>query len=123
MQLVMTTGSHHYQVYWTGEGPDRWLEEFPLAWLIADQRWIPREAALIMPPHLKQKTVVWNGVCIRCHSTHSQPRIELASQKADTSAVDLGIACEACHGPGEAHVKANQNPLQRYGRHLAGEAR
>lgn len=121
MQLVMTTGSHHYQVYWTGEGEDRSLIEFPLAWLIDDQRWVPREAALVMPPHLKQQAVLWNGVCIRCHSTHSQPRIELGSQLADTSATELGISCEACHGPAEAHIRANQNPARRYGQHLASE--
>lgn len=119
-QLVMTTGSHHYQVYWTGEGPDRWLTEFPLAWLKENKRWIPREAALIMPPHLKQHSVIWNGICIRCHSTHSEPRVSMESQQAETTAVDLGIACEACHGPGAAHVQANQDPLRRYQKHFAG---
>lgn len=122
VQLVMTTGSHHYQVYWTGEGPDRRLTEFPLAWLKERSRWIPREAALIMPPQLKQRAVVWNGVCIRCHSTHSQPRVtpQLTSELVDTSSTDLGIACEACHGPGAAHVRANQDPLRRYAKHFAG---
>lgn len=27
---------------------------------------------------------------------------------------ELGIACEACHGPGELHVRANTDPLRRY---------
>jgi len=119
--LVMTTGSHHYQVYWTAGGPDRWLKEFPLAWMIADRRWIPREAALVMPPNLKQKAVLWNAVCIRCHSTHSQPQINVESERAQTSSTELGISCEACHGPGEAHMQANQNPLRRYGQHFAGQ--
>jgi predicted CXXCH cytochrome family protein len=90
-----------------------------LAWLIEDRRWIPREAALIMPPHLKQQAVLWNGICIRCHTTHSQPRIESGSQQADTSVAELGISCEACHGPAEEHIRANQNPARRYQQHVA----
>src|SRR4029077_15258261 len=39
-------------------------------------------------------------------------------QTADTRAVELGIACEACHGPGEAHATANRNPLRRYTLHF-----
>jgi predicted CXXCH cytochrome family protein len=127
-QIVMTTGSHHYQVYWVSTNayqPDellpadsnRALAEFPFAWLIAEKRWIPREAALIMPPHLSQATVGWQNICIRCHSTHGQPRVDDGFQHADTRVAELGIACEACHGPGEEHVKANANPTRRYRQH------
>src|SRR5690606_39548391 len=31
---------------------------------------------------------------------------------------ELGIACEACHGPGGAHVARMQGPLARYAAHL-----
>ena len=34
---------------------------------------------------------------------------------------EFGIACESCHGPAEAHVEANRNPLRRYASHLAGD--
>jgi hypothetical protein len=39
---------------------------------------------------------------------------------ADTHVAEFGIACEACHGPGEAHVRANRNPLRRYQLHVTG---
>ena len=32
----------------------------------------------------------------------------------------MGIACEACHGPGEEHVRLNQDPTRRYRLHVAG---
>ena len=40
-------------------------------------------------------------------------------QAIDTTVAEFGIACESCHGPGQAHVEANRNPLRRYGLHLA----
>jgi predicted CXXCH cytochrome family protein len=32
----------------------------------------------------------------------------------DSHVADLGIACEACHGPGRAHAERNRSPIQRY---------
>jgi predicted CXXCH cytochrome family protein len=32
----------------------------------------------------------------------------------DAAVADLSISCEACHGPGAAHVRRHQNPLERY---------
>ncbi|MDP6764223.1 MAG: hypothetical protein QF903_02405 [Planctomycetota bacterium] len=40
----------------------------------------------------------------------------------DTHVAELGIACEACHGPGEAHVDANRDPRRRYDLHASGAA-
>ncbi|HXG48781.1 MAG TPA: C cytochrome precursor, partial [Methylomirabilota bacterium] len=31
----------------------------------------------------------------------------------DTRTAELGIACEACHGPAERHLKAHESPLHR----------
>jgi hypothetical protein len=39
----------------------------------------------------------------------------------DNHVVELGIACEACHGPGGAHVRANRSPLRRYALRAAGK--
>jgi len=35
----------------------------------------------------------------------------------DTRVAELGIACEACHGPGEKHALANRWPTYRYRQH------
>ena len=119
-QLVMTTGSHHYQIYWAARGTDRTLSAFPLAYLREAQRWIPREAALLIPPGQSQALVIWNADCIRCHSTHGEPRVNMEAGTSDSQAAELGIACESCHGPGDAHVTANRNPVRRYALHLTG---
>ena len=51
-QVLMTTGSHHYQTYWVDGSAKygRLLQTLPLIYLIRDQRWIPREAAFMHPP-------------------------------------------------------------------------
>ena len=107
-QIVMTTGSHHYQMYWVSPFPDRTCMIFPFVYLIADRRWVTRESALVTPPGAQQKPVVWNGICIRCHSTHAQPRVDIQKNVSDTRVAELGISCEACHGPGEAHARAHE---------------
>lgn len=46
----------------------------------------------------------WNLFCARCHTTHLDVVNKDASHTmAETYWTDLGIACEACHGPGSHH--------------------
>ena len=49
---------------------------------------------------------VWNHRCIDCHTTAGSIGFDVGSQRYDTTYVDDGAACEACHGPGSDHVKA-----------------
>jgi hypothetical protein len=114
-QVVLVTGSHHYQVYWMDTGHGRELEQLPFAWLIADRRWVPRVAALLMPPQRFEgiRPGGWNRACIRCHTTHGRPRLG-ADGEPDTRVVEFGIACEACHGPASEHVRRHRDPRQRY---------
>ncbi|REK27737.1 MAG: C cytochrome precursor [Planctomycetota bacterium] len=125
--VVMTTGSHHYQAYWYASGQGRELGMLPFIHLIDQQqydtpRWILRRAAFLRPPaspHGEVKPLEigrWNRVCYMCHSTRGQPRI-YQPQPADTHAVEFGISCEACHGPGAAHVAENSSPRQTHAAH------
>lgn len=118
-QIVMTTGSHHMQVYWYPTGQKRKLGQFPLIYLKSEQRWIPRSAAFLHPPDLPfmQETARWNITCNRCHATHGRGRIN-GPNDIDTDVTELGIACEACHGPAEQHVRLNRNPQRRYRFHF-----
>lgn len=127
VQLVMSTGSHHMQVYWYPVGQGRLLGQFPLAYVKEAQRWIPRNAAFLMPPgdDPVDETGRWNSTCIKCHTTNGRPRVVSLVPSADGSHVDtrateFGIACEACHGPGAEHTSANRSPLRRYRLHVGG---
>jgi hypothetical protein len=126
-EVVMITGSHHQQIYWYATGRDRLLGQLPGAYLIAEDRWIPRRLAVLHPPSdpVFSETGHWNAVCLACHATQGRTEFDtpfgsapIETQTVQTRVAELGIACEACHGPGAAHVAANRNPLRRYGLHL-----
>jgi predicted CXXCH cytochrome family protein len=46
----------------------------------------------------------WNYMCAECHSTNLRKNYDLDSDTYSTSYVDIDVNCEACHGPGSAHV-------------------
>ena len=128
-QIVMLTGSHQQQVYWYRTTQNRIIGQLPGMYLVDERRWIPRRAAFLRPPpeHGYSETGRWNAVCIDCHATNGDRRLNaiLGSQPldtivADTKVAEFGIACEACHGPGEPHLRANRNPLRRYQLHFTG---
>jgi hypothetical protein len=128
-RVVMTTGSHHQQKYWVrrpsdGSGyrglPDNGaLVHVPWVWLVSERRWIPSRDAFLTPP-ARELPAVWNTGCFACHSVATQPRFDAEQVAFDTRSAELGVACEACHGPGAEHVAANASPLRRYRAHLAG---
>lgn len=117
LRVVMTTGSHHYQIYWVSTGAGRTLDNLPVSFLLDEQRWVPRTATFLMPPGQPIDVRHWNTNCIQCHATQGQPRPQ-AEGAFDTRAAELGIGCESCHGPGRKHVEARRDPLSRYREHL-----
>ncbi len=108
--VVMTTGSHHYQTYWvTSPRYPGLLQTLPLVFLKEGQRWIPRDAAFMRGPDDTERIVTqWNHHCIRCHSTGGNPGLDDQGQ-LKSAVGELGIACEACHGPGRRHVEKQQS--------------
>ena len=110
--IALTTGSHHMQVYWIPTGTGRTVAELPIYFLKEDRRWVPRDASFLKPPDPDPGSPGigrWNRECIACHTTHgrSRPRAD-GSLAADSLVAEFGIACEACHGAGEQHVKARR---------------
>ena len=126
-RIVMSTGSHHHQLYWYSSGSGSELYMLPFVYLIKDQRWVPRVSAFLVPPNEVEPRKVWNRDCLPCHSTDGSagysadeplgPRLGVP----DSRLAEAGIGCEACHGPAEEHVRGNSNPVRRYRLRLAGE--
>ncbi|HBH61650.1 MAG TPA: hypothetical protein DDX85_07935 [Nitrospiraceae bacterium] len=49
---------------------------------------------------------IWQYTCGGCHVTGLRINYVEGSDTFNTTWVDMGIGCEACHGPGSNHVKA-----------------
>ena len=131
--IARTVGSRRYQQYLAQD--DDVYVRLPLAWSVEEQRWLHLNGAFLTPdpPDLASGAPIarddydrhvarWNDNCIYCHNVAPQPGLDPLSGRFDTKVAELGIACEACHGPGAAHVQLNHDPLRRFALHLSGRA-
>ena len=104
-ELVMSTGAHHYQTYWVNSSRGNELRQVPWVYHLAEQRWLPAEDAFVRPPNEERRLTVWNNVCIQCHAVRGQPGLNRDTGHFTSQVVELGIACESCHGPARRHVE------------------
>lgn len=115
-EIAMSTGSHHYQTYWINGSRGNQLWQVPWIYHLKAERWIPVEDAFIAPPGDYRRITDWNDNCIQCHSVGGRPNYRDDEELYRTRVVDFGIACEACHGPGEDHVRYHKSPPGQRGR-------
>jgi Cytochrome c554 and c-prime len=101
-RVVLTTGSHIAQTYWVAVANEFW--QVPWIWHIEEQRWIPDGDSFLLPPDTHHLYHHWNSVCVKCHTSAPVPG-QTDQAIHQTQVAELGIACESCHGPGEAHVR------------------
>ena len=119
-RIGLLTGSHHMQIFWIPSTVGNQQLVFPFAWLIEDRKWFPVHSTFLRDPKLAPTQHSWNVNCIKCHATGGQPRPDRSIGGLDTRMGDIGISCEACHGPAEEHVRLNQNPIRRYQARMEG---
>jgi Doubled CXXCH motif (Paired_CXXCH_1)/Cytochrome c554 and c-prime len=46
----------------------------------------------------------WNFMCADCHSTGVRKGYDAVTDSYHTTVAELSVGCEACHGPGSAHL-------------------
>ncbi len=46
----------------------------------------------------------WNFMCADCHSTGLQKNYDAEEDRYETRWEEMDVSCEACHGPGSAHL-------------------
>ena len=72
------------------------------------QRWFhlyPKEAVAHDDPlHWTGPYQNWNFMCSECHSTNVAKGFTAATSSYATTWSELDVSCEACHGPGSAHL-------------------
>jgi len=76
------------------EGGQRWFHLYP-----------DEEIDYQDPLHWTGHYQNWNANCAECHSTSLQKNYEEKTNTYDTTFNEVNVSCEACHGPGESHVK------------------
>jgi Cytochrome c554 and c-prime len=121
MPIQLLTGSHRHQAFWVAGARPGELCALPAVYLIAERRLIARRDAFLNPPDAAEQAVRWNSNCVQCHAVAGAPAHDETRDVFATSAAELGIACEACHGAGAAHVRAMQNPITRYRAHAGAK--
>ncbi|MFK8017654.1 MAG: multiheme c-type cytochrome [Gammaproteobacteria bacterium] len=121
-EIERVVGYQYRQVYLTREEggvlrrlPLQWsteLQDFFSYWNFQEGR---KTNAADLWDQMKPLNSAWNLFCARCHTTKLAVDHKNAQHTvADTHWVDEGIACEACHGPGSAHVNyMSGNPANR----------
>ncbi|MGR3603553.1 MAG: multiheme c-type cytochrome [Heliomarina sp.] len=63
----------------------------------------------------------WNSRCATCHATGYATNYDSGTQSFASTQVEIGVGCEACHGPGSDHVgwaetmETTQTPPENYG--------
>jgi predicted CXXCH cytochrome family protein len=133
-EIALTVGSRRYQQY-IGKAGDS-LVRLPWAYHIEEQRWFhmngafltadptPGPAGIDAADYTRHVTR-WNDNCIFCHNVRPSPGLQRGPHDRvsfESHVEELGVACEACHGPASAHVDANADPYRRYRLHLSDAA-
>jgi Tfp pilus assembly protein PilF len=85
----------------------------PIAWNTVKKEWFQMAAMVYQPEDIKPENWLywtnqaqnWNSMCAECHSTNLQKNFDLATKSYTTTWVDIDVNCEACHGPGSAHIE------------------
>jgi len=85
------------------EGGQRWFHLYP------NEPMDHRHAL-----HWTSREQTWNYQCAECHSTRLEKNYDLETDSYATTFAEISVGCEACHGPGSAHVmlarQAEQDP-------------
>jgi predicted CXXCH cytochrome family protein len=90
------------------ELPGGRLHPLPVGWDVARQRWFSLLQGERLPPsdpfHWTGRYQSWNAMCAECHSTDLRKNYDAATDSYATDWSEIDVSCEACHGPGAAHV-------------------
>ncbi len=94
------------------------LQCLSLAWDTVRGEWFHLYPDRYIPPddwlHWTRNAQNWNGMCAECHSTNLIKGYDAETQTFSTTWSEIDVSCEACHGPGSAHVAwADLPPMAR----------
>lgn len=105
--VIGVAGIEPLQQYIVETEPGR-LQSFDVVWDTEQQRWFHLYPEQELSPadglHWSGSYKNWNGRCAECHATGFEKNYDPKRQSYQSSQAEIGVGCEACHGPAQAHV-------------------
>ncbi len=115
-KVVGVDGIRPLQQYLVETEPGR-IQSFDVAWDQEHKRWYHLYGEDAPPPsdglHWTGVYKNWNARCAECHATGFEKNYDPETRNYSSIQAEIGVGCEACHGPGEAHV-AWANDAENY---------
>ena len=106
-EVVGVAGIAPLQQYLVETEPGR-LQPLDVAWDAVAGRWYhlypEQRLAAGDGLHWTGPYKTWNARCAECHATDYRRRYDARTRRYDSREAEIGVGCEACHGPGSAHL-------------------
>ncbi|CAD0185585.1 Formate-dependent nitrite reductase, periplasmic cytochrome c552 subunit [Ruegeria sp. THAF57] len=84
------------------------LQSFDVVWDTEQKRWFHLYPDQDLPPddglHWTGPYKNWNARCAECHATGFEKNYDAQTRSYASTQEEIGVGCEACHGPGSAHI-------------------
>ncbi|WP_051927626.1 multiheme c-type cytochrome [Ruegeria halocynthiae] len=84
------------------------LQSFDVVWDTEQKRWFHLYPDQDLPPddglHWTGSYKNWNARCAECHATGFEKNYDTETRSYNSVQSEIGVGCEACHGPGSAHI-------------------
>ncbi len=84
------------------------LQSFDVVWDTEKKRWFHLYPDQDLPPddglHWTGPYKNWNARCAECHATGFEKNYDAQTRSYTSTQSEIGVGCEACHGPGSAHI-------------------
>ena len=112
-EVTYTVGVEPLQQYLVETEPGR-LQALDLAWDTARRRWYHLYPDQDLKGgdglHWTGPYKNWNARCAECHATGFIKKYDARARTYSSVQSEIGVGCEACHGPGEAHAAWAKSP-------------
>ena len=116
--VVGVAGIDPLQQYLLSPEPGR-SQAFDIAWDVAGQRWYPVFPDPQAGPgngfHWTGPYKSWEARCAECHATGYTRNYDPQTRLYAPVLTETGVGCEACHGPGAAHLAWAADPAAPLG--------
>ncbi|QEW20692.1 decaheme c-type cytochrome, DmsE family [Marinibacterium anthonyi] len=100
-------GVEPLQQYLLETEPGR-LQSFDVVWDTEKREWFHMYPDQELPPddglHWTGPYKNWNARCAECHATDYSKNYGVNTGRYRSTQSEIGVGCEACHGPGSAHL-------------------